>query len=111
MFARVTRYEGSPDRIDEAARFVQEQLLPAARQMRGFKGGYWVVDRRTGRGFSMTLWESEEAMQATEAGADQLRSQAQDQAGTTIGSACSKLEASPATKQRCMPIPRWWLLP
>ena len=85
MHARVTAFEGSPDRLDEGIRMIQERVVPAARQMIGFKGGYWLVLRQTGKGLAVTLWESEEAMRSTEAGAEEFRSQVQNM-GVTIQS-------------------------
>ena len=35
MFARVTTSQGSPDQLDQAIRYIQEQVIPAARQKRG----------------------------------------------------------------------------
>ena len=67
MFARVTTIQGSPDRIDEAGRRIQEQAVPFVRQLSGFKGAYWLADRQTGKVLAVALWESEEAMRASEA--------------------------------------------
>ena len=38
MYARLTTIEGAPDKMDEATRHVQEQILPQLQQMDGFKG-------------------------------------------------------------------------
>ena len=56
MFARVTRYE----------RFAREQFIPAAQRSGGFEGMYVLVDRESGNALAITLWESREAMQASE---------------------------------------------
>ena len=76
MHARVTKFEGSPDQLDAAIKLVEETIVPAAKKLQGFKGGYWLVDRATGKGFSVTLFESEAALKASEDAAAQLRSQA-----------------------------------
>jgi len=76
MFARVTRFEGPPDQLEAAIKLVNETVVPAAKRFQGFKGGYWLVDRASGKGFSVTLFESEAALHATEDDAAQLRSQA-----------------------------------
>ena len=86
MFARVTTAQGPPDRLDEAARLIQEQVVPAARQQRGFKGAYWLADRQTGKVLAVALWESEEAMHASEAAMEQSRSQSTQALGATIQS-------------------------
>ena len=75
MFARVTTFQSAPDRAEEETRYTEEKLIPVTRQMPGFKGWYTLVERQTGKGLTITLWESEEAMRASEERATQLRSQ------------------------------------
>jgi heme-degrading monooxygenase HmoA len=43
-------------------------------------------DRETGKLVSVTLWESEEALRASEEAADQLRADAADRTGGAIAS-------------------------
>jgi heme-degrading monooxygenase HmoA len=76
MFARVTRYEGSPSEIEAGIKLIKETIAPAAKRLQGFKGGYWLLDRTGGKGFSVTIFESEAALHATEDDAAQLRSRA-----------------------------------
>jgi len=83
MFARVTRFEGEPDKLDAATKLIKETVVPGAQRLQGFKGGYWLVDRATGKGFSVTLFESEAALHATEDDAAQLRSRASSVARIT----------------------------
>lgn len=56
--------------------FILEQVIPAARRMDGFKGGYWLGDLKTGKGLTITLWESEEAERTSQAAASQVRQEA-----------------------------------
>jgi heme-degrading monooxygenase HmoA len=83
MFARVTRFETEPDQLDAATKLIKETMAPAARRLQGFKGGYWLIDRATSKGFSVTLFESEAALHATEDDAAQLRSRASSVARIT----------------------------
>jgi len=83
MFARVTRFEGEPDQLEAATKLIKETIAPAAKRLQGFKAGYWLVDRATGKGFSVTLFESEAALHATEDDAVQLRSRASSVARIT----------------------------
>lgn len=80
MFARVTfsqaRPDLSPEDTDSMTNFILEQVIPAARRMDGFKGGYWLGDRRTGKGLTITLWETEEAERASQAAAVRIRQEA-----------------------------------
>jgi hypothetical protein len=76
MHARVTTFEGSPEQLEAGIKLIKETIAPGAKRLQGFKGGYWLVDRATGKGFSVTLFESEAALHATEDDAAQLRSRA-----------------------------------
>ena len=86
MFARVTTLQGSPDRIDEAARGLQERAVPFVRQLSGFKGAYWLANRQTGKALAVGLWESEDAMRASEAQIEQSRRESAQAVGATIQS-------------------------
>lgn len=74
MFARVSTLQGAPEGLDAGTAAVRDQVLPAAREMNGFKGMLAFGDRATGKMIGITLWDSEDAMRASEASADQLRS-------------------------------------
>ena len=84
MFARVSTYQESPDRLDDAIRISKEQVLPRAQQIDGFKGAYYLVERHSGKSVSITLWESEEAMRASEEAANQLRSESTQASGGEV---------------------------
>ena len=82
MFARVTTLEGGdPAELDESIRFAQEQILPRAREMEGWKGVISLADRGTGTGLLITLWDSEEAMNASAEQAKGLRAEGQAAGG------------------------------
>jgi heme-degrading monooxygenase HmoA len=84
MHARLTTIEGLPDRMDDAARHVQEQTLPQLRQMDGFEGFVALGDRQSGKVLGVTFWESEEALRATEGAVSGVRSGAAEAAGGTV---------------------------
>ena len=52
----------------------------------GFSRAYFLVDRQNGKGMSITLWTSEEALQASAAKADELRSRGAAAGGAEIES-------------------------
>lgn len=60
MYARITTTQFSPYRVEEAINIARELTLPAAQQQPGFKGYLMLVDRSTGKGLTITLWESED---------------------------------------------------
>lgn len=82
MHARVSTYEGEPDRLVSAFDSVTGPL----EQLDGFSGAYFLVDRAGGRGMSITLWESEEALEASVERANQMREQASAGADASIRS-------------------------
>lgn len=76
MHARVTHFKGELTKLDEGIRRIKENVVPGAKKLPGFKGGYWFLDRKTGKGFGVTLFESEEAVRSSEEAAKQMREQA-----------------------------------
>lgn len=75
MHARVTHSKADLARAEEGIRMVKEKAVPSSKKQAGFKGGYWMFDRKTGKGIAATLWESEQAMQSSDAAAKQLADQ------------------------------------
>jgi len=84
MHARVTTIEGSPERMDDAARHVQEQTLPQLRRMDGFEGFVAFGDRQSGKLMGVAFWESEKALRATEGAVSGVRSGAAETAGGAV---------------------------
>jgi heme-degrading monooxygenase HmoA len=84
VFARVSTFTGTSDQIDEAMRQVRQDVLPRTEQLDGYKGAYFLVDRQNGKSLAVTLWESEEAMSASEEEANNLRSEVADALGTQM---------------------------
>ncbi len=82
----MTTIEGSPDRMDDAARHIQEQTLPQLRQMDGFEGFVAFGDRQSGRLMGVAFWESEEALRATEGAVSGVRSETAETAGGAVAS-------------------------
>jgi heme-degrading monooxygenase HmoA len=55
-----------PERIDEAARLFSEDIVPNCRTQAGYRGAYFLVERKLGECVPVTLWETEADMLATE---------------------------------------------
>jgi heme-degrading monooxygenase HmoA len=66
MFARVGTWQGSAEELERWIVRGREQVKPAIRQDPGLTAVYWLVDRAAGKGMIVTLWESREAMAASE---------------------------------------------
>ena len=67
MFARVITVHAQPGKIDEAATLYRDSIIPAARQQKGFNAAMLLTDPVTGKGISITLWETEADQKASEA--------------------------------------------
>jgi heme-degrading monooxygenase HmoA len=66
MHARVTIGQFPPAKMDEATGIYQDSVVPAAKQQKGFKGLFVLADRKTGKGLTIALWETEADMTAGE---------------------------------------------
>ena len=86
MYARLTTLEVPSDRLDEATRYNQEQILPQLWQMDGFKGALLIGDRQSGRLRGTFLWESEEALQDSAEAVSGIRSSLAEAIGGEIES-------------------------
>jgi hypothetical protein len=84
MFARVSTFSGTAEQVDAAIRAGQERILPQARQIQGYQGSLYLVDRTSGKAMAVTFWESEEAMRASEEAADRLRADVAQSLGGEI---------------------------
>lgn len=74
--ARVSVLEGASDSIDEGIRFIEQHIVPAAADITGWRGIIGLVDRANGRSLTITFWDSDESLAASEQWADQARSEA-----------------------------------
>ena len=64
--------------------FAIEQNLPIARRLAGFQGVLSLIDRATGKSITITLWQDEDAMRASEEAANRLRAQGAEAAGESV---------------------------
>jgi len=60
MFARLTIVQVKTDKIDEVNKIFGDNVVPAAKSQKGYKGILLLTDRQTGKGISISLWESEQ---------------------------------------------------
>ena len=73
MFARVTRLAVSPEHLPEGNQAIEEHLVPALRMQDGYDGGLLLADPESGKMISVTLWEDEQKMHATDEAAQWFR--------------------------------------
>jgi len=67
MHARTMSVQVQPGKADELTKIYRDSVIPAAKQQKGFKGGFLLVDPNTGKCVSISLWETEADMTAGEA--------------------------------------------
>ena len=66
MYARVTTMQPRPGLADEAAKILRESVIPAAQKQQGFRGALLLEDPSSGKGTSITLWETKADLKAGE---------------------------------------------
>ena len=84
MHARMTTMEGSSERLAEGLREIREDVLPQLQQQDGFKGFVVFDNRQSGELIGFSLWESEQAMQASEEVGERTRREAAETMSDTI---------------------------
>ncbi len=57
IFARVTMFQMKSDKIDETIKIYKEIVTPTRKEQRGACGGYFLTDRKAGKGMAISLWE------------------------------------------------------
>jgi heme-degrading monooxygenase HmoA len=83
MYGRLTIIEGRLDRVDDLPE-PQEQTIPREDEMPGLRALYCLIDRSTGRAASLSIWDTEEDLKASEERAANQREQAEENSGGTI---------------------------
>jgi heme-degrading monooxygenase HmoA len=82
MHARVSNYTGEAERLLDGFQAATAPL----EDMEGFSKAYFLVDRANNKAISITIWESEDALRASAAKANELRKGATAPSGATIDS-------------------------
>jgi len=83
VHARVSSYQGTGGSIESSLEQLDE-VVPVVRGMDGSRGLIYLVDRGSGKSISITLWESADAMRASEDAANRLRRDSSASSGDTI---------------------------
>ncbi len=78
MFARVNIIDRPGSDLNESFNALKDTVYAAMQQQKGFKNLYVLADNNTGKGYVITLWESEADLQAW------LKSDAMAQAGVKL---------------------------
>jgi len=66
MYTRVVTVQIQLDKVDEAITIYQS-IEPLWKQQQGFQGAQLLIDRTTGKGISLSTWETRADLETTEA--------------------------------------------
>lgn len=66
MIAYVATFEGAREQLNEAIRLIAEEVHPQNRRKPGYVEGLFLVDRDTGSGLLISLWEDDRAIASAE---------------------------------------------
>jgi hypothetical protein len=84
MFARVSQFALNPERLQQGRRAVEDHVIPALRMQAGYSGGLLLGNPESGKVLSVSLWEDEEAMHATDEVSYWFRTFGAEAAGGTV---------------------------
>jgi quinol monooxygenase YgiN len=84
VVSRVNFLETESNRIDDVARVVREIVHPGIRAEDGYVGYIVLGSHETGKALGVTLWESEEARDASDAKARRIRPRVEQETGGTM---------------------------
>jgi quinol monooxygenase YgiN len=84
MVSRVNFLETTPERMDDVARVVREVVHPGISAEPGYVGYIVLGDRDGGKALGVTLWDSAEAREASDAKARQIRPRVEEGTGGTM---------------------------
>ncbi|MEU6877431.1 hypothetical protein [Streptomyces sp. NPDC046712] len=84
MFARLSTYQGSPVPPEGDLTEKSEAIVQLVQDLPGFRGAFYLVERETGKARSLTLWEDEATMRASEERAAEIRAEAAQREGQRV---------------------------
>ncbi len=59
MFARLVSGQTKVEKLDEVIKIWKEKDTPLFKSVNGYRGAYFLTDRKTGKAISITFWDSE----------------------------------------------------
>jgi len=72
-WVRVTTIEGDPARINDGISDYKSRVTPTVQKQPGARAAILLVDRKAGKSFSGTIWETEQDLQKSEAALGPIR--------------------------------------
>jgi heme-degrading monooxygenase HmoA len=84
MFARTSTWSGSPEALQKWADNAVDNVREFVKGLPGNAGAVFLVDRDSGTAMTLTLWDSEDAAEATDRFAEQSRAATVAATGTDL---------------------------
>lgn len=81
VWARVTTLESDPSKADQGIADYKSSVVPAVQKQPGARAAILLVDRKAGRSFSGTSWDTEKDLQNSEAAVAGLRKEIAEKIG------------------------------
>jgi hypothetical protein len=66
MFARVSHFDVRSERIQQGYQAIVDHVIPAVEMQKGYSGGLLLANSQQGKMLTVSLWESEQEMHATD---------------------------------------------
>lgn len=83
MFARVSTFQVAGDHQDAAHTALGGPPPTEVQELEGFRGAYTMLSHETGKAMLITLWDTEQSMQASAEQAKQVRARTVQNAGAS----------------------------
>jgi heme-degrading monooxygenase HmoA len=84
MFVRLSKFQGSMAVVDQGVSLFRDRILPETEEQPGYEGALLLVDREGGVVYSLTFWETEEALEGRRPRANELAEMAARETGTQL---------------------------
>jgi heme-degrading monooxygenase HmoA len=83
-FARTSLWAGDAETLDRWAAHVTAAVAPMVRALPGNVGATFLIDREAGRALTLTLWDSAEAAERSDANAERSRASTTNATGVEL---------------------------
>jgi hypothetical protein len=86
MQARISTIEGDAGKIDDAAKIINEKIIPALKGLKGFTAINFLADRSTGKVLAVAFYADEAALEASVEAVGPMRTEvAEAMGGKVVG--------------------------
>ena len=83
-FARVSITYTEPEKLDQMSALIRDRAVPKLRENKGYRSVWMTIDRTTGQGSVLSVWDSAQDREASNAAMASLREEAARLAGSPV---------------------------